>query len=438
MAKTFREWSVDQRWLLPPSVQELVPEGHLAHFVRDTVRESLDLSAIFAAYEEERGYPPYHPAMMTALLLYAYCQGIYSSRRISRACEERIDFMAVTAMNKPDFRTIATFRTRHLAALEALFKQVLKLCMQAGIVKLGHVALDGTKIKANASKHKAMSYERMLQREKELATEVARWFAEANAVDTNEDREHGDRRGDEMPDWVKSKEKRLEKIREAKAALEAEAKAAAEEKKRGGGSGGSGGGDEDPKPKAKAQRNFTDPESRILNSGGAFLQGYNAQLAVDAENQIIVAHAVVAAQNDAPMLATMVTNIRVNTGRNPSELSADQGYLSEENLRLLRRRRVRGYIAVGRKAHGRGWTRGRAGAGFQGDLVRQMAARVRRGGYRSRYRLRKQVVEPVNGQIKEARGFRRFSMRGVRKVRGEWALVCTAHNLLKLAARRGR
>ena len=437
MAKTFREWSVDQRWLLPPSVQELVPDGHLAHFVRDTVRESLDLSAIFAAYEEERGYPPYHPAMMTALLLYAYCQGIYSSRKIARACEERIDFMAVTAMNKPDFRTIATFRTRHLAALEALFKQVLKLCMQAGIVKLGHVALDGTKIKANASKHKAMSYERMLQREKELAMEVARWFAEANAVDTREDGEHGDRRGDEMPEWVKSKQSRLQKIREAKAALEAEAKAAAEEKQ-GGNGGSSGGGGDDAKPKAKAQRNFTDPESRILKTGEGFVQGYNAQLAVDSENQVIVAHQVFAAQIDAPLLVPMVAMIRENTRRNPAELSADQGYLSEANIKHLHRRRVRGYIAVGRQAHHRGWTAGHAGVGFQSEWVQAMAARIRRGGYRTRYRLRKQVVEPVNGQIKEARGFRRFSMRGVRKVRGEWALVCIAHNLLKLAKRRSR
>ena len=165
MAKIFREWNVEQSWLLPPSVMDFVPPDHVAHFVRDTVREQLDLSEIIAAYEqEERGYPPYHPVMMTALLLYAYCQGVYSSRRIARACEERVDFMAVTGLNRPDFRTVSDFRKRHLAALQGLFVQVLKLCQRSGLVQLGHVALDGTKIKANASKHKAMSYERLSRR----------------------------------------------------------------------------------------------------------------------------------------------------------------------------------------------------------------------------------------------------------------------------------
>ena len=201
MSKTFRPWDVEQRWLLPPSVLELVPAGHVAHFVRDTVREELNLDAIFAAYREERGYPPYHPAMMTALLLYAYSRGVYSSRKIAKACEERLDFMAVTAMNRPDFRTIAEFRRRHLKPLGDLFVQVLKLCRAAGLVKLGHVALDGTKIQANASKHKAMSYGRMSGSEKKLAAEVAGWFARAEAVDREEDRTHGaEARGDEMPD----------------------------------------------------------------------------------------------------------------------------------------------------------------------------------------------------------------------------------------------
>src|SRR5499425_1420714 len=225
MSKTFRPWDVEQRWLLPPPVHDLVPAGPVAHFVRDTVREELDLSAIFAAYDEERGYPPYHPTMMVALLLCAYGRGLYSSRRIAQACEERVDFMAVTAMNRPDFRTIATFRQRHLKALGNLFVQVLKLCRAAGLVKLGHVSLDGTKMRANASVHKAMSYGRMREAEKKLAAEVAGWFAQAEATDAAEDREHGaERRGDEMPDWVANKATRLERIRTAKAALEAEAK----------------------------------------------------------------------------------------------------------------------------------------------------------------------------------------------------------------------
>jgi transposase len=293
MTKTFRPWSTEQRWLLPPSVQELVPPEHVAHFVRELVREQLDLETIFAVYDEERGAPPFHPTMMTALLLYAYTQGVYSSRKIARACEQRVDFMAVTALQRPDFRTVNEFRGRHLVSLQGLFKQVLRLCQKAGLVKLGHVALDGTKVAANASKRKAMSYERMLKREVELAAEVARWFAKADAADTSEDAEHGaDRRGDELPAWVVSKQKRLDKLREAKAALEAEAAASAAKKddEPDGSSGRGGGGGEPPqKPKAKAQRNFTDPQSRILKTGDGFVQGYNAQLAVDGEHQVIVA-----------------------------------------------------------------------------------------------------------------------------------------------------
>ena len=220
MKKTFRSWDVDQAWLLPPSIHDFVPAGHAAHFVRDLVCEALDLSAILNAYPEDRGQPPYHPAMMTALLLYAYSRGVYSSRRIAKACEERLDFMAVTGLQRPDFRTISDFRKRHLAALSGLFVQVLELCRQAGLAKLGHVALDGTKIKANASKHKAMSYARMPQAEARLTAEIEAWFEQAAAADAAEDRAFGaDARGDEMPDWVANKQKRLAKIKEAKAAF---------------------------------------------------------------------------------------------------------------------------------------------------------------------------------------------------------------------------
>jgi transposase len=229
MSKSFRPWDVDQAWLLPPSVRELVPKDHVAHFVRELVREELDLSAILGMYKEERGYPPYHPVMMTALLLYAYTQGVFSSWKIARACEERVDFMAVTAMQTPDHRTVSEFRRRHLDALAGLFGQVLHLCQRAGLVKLGHVALDGTKVKANASKHKAMSYERMLKAEPELAAEVQRWFQRAGEEDAAEDVQHGrERRGDELPTWAVSKLRRLEKLREARAAIESEAKAEAE------------------------------------------------------------------------------------------------------------------------------------------------------------------------------------------------------------------
>jgi len=262
MSKIFRPWDVDQVWLLPPSIQDLVPAGHIAHFIRETVRDGLDLSRIMDSYEEERGYPPYHPGMMVALLLYAYSQGVYSSRRIAMACEERLDFAAVTGMQRPDFRTISDFRKRHLAALSGLFQQVLKLCRAAGLVRLGHVALDGTKIKANGSKHKAMSYGRMKQAEPALAAAVHRWLAQAAQTDKAEDRAHGaQRRGDEMPDWVANKQRRLEKIRAAKAALEAEARAAAAKASdKDDGPGGSGHASPPPEPL---------PLSRIASPGPA-------------------------------------------------------------------------------------------------------------------------------------------------------------------------
>ncbi len=232
MAKTFKSWDVDQMVLLPPSVHELVPAGHLAHFVRDTVRDSLDLSAIVDTYTEARGFPPYDPIMMTALLLYAYGQGLYASRRIAKACEERVDFMAVTARQRPDFRTVSDFRKRHLTALGGLFTQVLTLCQAAGLVQLGHVALDGTKIKANASTHKAMSYGRRQKTEADLAATVQEWLQQAETLDAREDTEWGrERRGDELPTWVADKQARLEKIRHAKATLEAEARASAEAKR---------------------------------------------------------------------------------------------------------------------------------------------------------------------------------------------------------------
>src|SRR6201981_3997291 len=229
MSKTFRPWTIDQPLCLPPSVQDFVGDDHLARFVLALVLEHLDLREIEAAYASERGQPPFDPAMMTGLLLYAYCNGVYSSRRIAKAARERVDFMSIVGLDAPDFRTVSDFRKRHLKALAGLFAQVLKLCEQAGLVKLGHVALDGTKIKANASKHKAMSYERMEQRAAELEAEVARWLSAAEAADAEEDKLYGrDKTGEEMPDWVADKKLRAERIRQAKAELEAEAKAAAE------------------------------------------------------------------------------------------------------------------------------------------------------------------------------------------------------------------
>jgi len=434
MAKTFRAWEVDQAWLLPASVHDFVPPEHPAHLVRDIVRGELDLAAILAGYDEERGQPPYHPAMMVALLLYAYSRGVYSSRQIARGCEERLDFQAVTALNRPDFRTISDFRKRHLEALAGLFKQVLLLCRRAGLVSFGHVALDGTKIKANASKHKAMSYARVVEREAALAGEIAAWLERAAAADAAEEAEHGaDRRGDEPPDWMRDKQRRLEHIRAAKAELEAEAKAVAEAKAALPRRHPGGRKPQHPPgvPKPAAQRNFTDPDSRIMIGRDGFIQAYNAQAAVDGQRQIILAHRLSNNPDDHAALVPLVEAVKANTGRKPAEISGDAGFCSEANLAELAARNIAAYLATGRAGHPAGDAAKPAG----GPLVQAMRAKLKRAGHRSRYRLRKQIVEPVFGQIKHARGFRQFLLRGIDKVAAEWALICTAHNLNKLAIR---
>ncbi len=440
MSKHFRPWKIDQPHLLPPSVQDFVPADHLSRFVVALVRESLDLSGITASYTSGLGQPPFDPRMMTALLLNAYASGVYSSRRIAKAAQERADFMMIVALDPPDFRTISDFRKRHLKALAALFVQVLRLAEKAGLAKLGHVALDGTKIKANASKHKAMSYARMKQREAELQAEVDRWLEAAEAADADEDAVHGDKRGDEMPAWVADKEKRLAKIRAAMAALEADAKAAAEDKRRIDAEKERQREAENRKktgrkapprtdaPDGKAQRNFTDPESRVLLTRDGFIQGYNAQAAVDGAHQIIVAHVLTQSASDHHQLVPLIDGIETNLGRKPKEASADSGYLSEANLQSLTDRGIAGYVAMGRAQHPTRQTRN-----VGGPLMQAMRRKLKRAGWRSRYRLRKQIVEPVFGQIKQARGFRQFLLRGVDAVAAEWAMICTAHNLTKLA-----
>ena len=433
MAKTFRPWDVDQVWLLPASIHDFVPPEHPAHLVREIVRGELDLTPILSVYDEERGQPPYHPAMMVALLLYAYSRGVYSSRQIARGCEERLDFQAVTALNRPDFRTISDFRQRHLEALAGLFRQVLMLCRRAGLVGFGHVALDGTKIKANASKHKAMSYVRMAKAETELAAEIDIWLAHAAAADASEDAAYGnERRGDGPPDWLRDKERRLARIRAAKAELEAEAKlaadakAAAPQRYRGGRKPQHPPG----RPKPTAQRNFTDPDSRVMIGRDGFIQAYNAQAAVDGSCQVILAHRLSINPDDHAALVPLVDAVKVNTGRKPVEVSGDAGFCSHDNLAALHARKIRPYLATGRAGHPAGKGRNPRG----GPLVQAMRAKLKRAGRRSRYRLRKQIVEPVFGQVKQARGFRQFLLRGIDKVAAEWALICIAHNLNKLAA----
>jgi hypothetical protein len=385
--------------------------------------------------------------MMTALLLYAYCSGLYSSRRITKACVERVDFMMIVAHDAPDFRTIADFRKRHLLALGRLFLQVLKLAEKAGLVKLGHVELDGAKIKANAAKHKAMSYERMKTRETELRAEVDRWFEAAQATDAQEDKLRGaSRRGDEMPSWLADKRERLIKIREAREALEAEAAAAAaakaeaeraaQEKREAENRKRSGPVPRPPakEPDPKAQRNFTGPDSRVLLTKDSLIQRYNAQAAVDGAKQIIVAHGLTQNMSDCPQLVPLVDAVRANLGRKPREISADAGYCSEGSLKVLAIRKIKAYVATGRAKHPADSPR-KVG----GEMTQTMRQKLKRAGHRSRYRLRKQIVEPVFGQIKQARGFRQFLLRGLEAVKAKWALICTAHNITKLAkAIRGR
>ena len=434
MSKHFRPWKIDQTQLLPPSVQDYVPEDHLSRFIVALVRESLDLGAITGSYTSALGQPPFDPRMMTALLLNGYASGIYSSRRIARACTERADFIMISALDPPDFRTISDFRKRHLMALAGLFVQVLKLAEKAGLVKLGHVALDGTKIKANASKHKAMSYAHMKKRDAELQAEVDRWLAAAE-----EDAGHGSKRGDEMPNWITDKTKPIAKIVEAKAALEAEAKAAADEERRieaekeeqraaeGRKKPGKPAAPPSDAPDPKAQRNFTDPESRILKTKDGYIQGYNAQAAVDGEAQIIVAHDLTPSMSDQGQLVPLVDGIEKNLGRKPQQASADSGYLSKANLQALADRDIDGYVATARAKHP-GADNGKVG----GPLTQAMRKKIADGGFETPYRLRKQIIEAVFGQIKQARGFRQFLLRGVENVRAEWAMICTAHNLCKL------
>jgi hypothetical protein len=381
--------------------------------------------------------------MMVALLLYGYSRGVYSSRRLAQACEERVDFMAVTGLNKPDFRTISEFRRRHLKALSELFVQVLRLCQAAGLVKLGHVAVDGSKLKANASRHKAMSYGRMKTVEPKLAAEVEVWLKAAEAADLAEDAEHGaDRRGDETPDWMADKQRRLERIRQAKAQLEAEAAQDPSELDPRG-PGPSSGMQErgrrkrakDGGPPDKAQRNFTDGDSRIQPTRDGFIAGYNGQIAVDAANQIILAQQLSTNPADFDALIPLVDQARANLGRKLREVSGDTGFATEANIEAMEQRNVRAYLAPGRSRHGADHPAGERTL-LKKPRMRAMAQKLKRAGRRSRYRLRKQTVEPVFGQIKQARGFRQFLLRGLDQVRSEWALICTAHNLLKLAQAR--
>ena len=429
MSKTYLPYEPDQQLLLPAALQEWLPDDHLAYFISDVV-DQLDMSEITARYERERrGGPPYHPRMMVKALLYGYCVGVASSRRIAQRLHEDIAFRVLAANNTPDFRTISDFRKDNLDALSGLFVQVLALCRQAGLVKLGHVALDGTKVKANASKHKAMSYGRMKEREAQLAAEVAELLERAREVDEEEDRRYGkDKRGDELPEELAFRECRLGKIREAMAALEAEAQAAAEQAE-------AEGGKRPGVPDDKAQRNFTDAESRIIPAPGGkdFLQAYNCQAVVDSAHQVIVAARATNQTSDKRQAAAMMEETIDNVGAVPREVSADAGYYSAKAVDELYALGVDPFVAPEQTRHGRvvpPAPRGRIPSHLSPRDRMRRKLQTRRG--RQRYALRMQTVEPVFGQIKQGRGFRQFLLRGLKKANGEWSLICTGHNLLKL------
>ena len=446
MSKTYRPWNPNQQWLLPPSVQDWLPENDLVYFILDTVNE-LDISAITEKYEqEERGYPPYNPRMMMALLIYAYCRGIFSSRKIMQACEERLTFRVIVGDDIPNWRTISDFRKLHLKELEGLFIQVLQLCQKAGLVKLGHIALDGTKVKANASRHKAMSYGRMQQEEKRLKEEIHQLLSKAEAVDQQEDKEYGaDRRGDELPKELARRESRLKRIQQAKKALEAEAKAAAEQAR----TERQADCNKDDKPKGgrrlkpvsdipadNKQYNFTDPESKIMKvSNKGWDQCANAQAAVDSHKQIIVACDVTNETNDKRQFEPMLEKAQENAGKDKriKAASADTGYYSESNIEYAEDKQIDAYIATEKVKHSAPPVKAPRGR-MPKDLTtkEKMARKLRTKKGRATYSKRKSIVEPVFGQIKRARGFVQFSLRGLDKMRGEWTLVCMTHNLLKV------
>lgn len=433
MGKNYRPYFPDQEFLLPPSLRDWLPEDHLIYFVSDVI-DNVDLTAMDAMYgDEPRGQPPYDPRMMTKVLVYGYCVGVFSSRRLQLRLAEDIAFRVLAAGNAPNFRTLSDFRKNHLAALKGLFEQVLKIALEAGAIKLGRVALDGTKVKANASKHKAMSHERMKEKERQIRAEVRELLAQAEATDREEDALYGaDKRGDELPEELQRRETRVKKIREAKRALEERARQKAEAE------GKSEKEVQQSRPASKDQYNFTDPESRIMKGSDGFVQGYNAQAAVEATLQLIVGQDVTQAANDKEQIKPMIQVMEEQSGQRPGEILADNGYCSEKNLEYLERSQESGsiidaYIATGKQKHGEYRQPCPRGPLPQdATRVERMKRKLQTQAGRSVYAARKTIVEPVFGQIKQARGFRQFLLRGLDKVRGEWSLVCLTHNILKL------
>ena len=446
MSKTYRPWAPNQSWLLPPSPQDWLDEGDRVYVLLDAVN-ALDLSAICCKYDQEsRGYRPYHPRMMVTLLLYAYCRGLYSLRKIQQVFEERVTFRVIVGPDIPNFRTISDFRKRPLPELADLFVQGLRLCQEAGLVKLGHVSLDGTKIKANASRHKAMSYQRMQEEEKRLQQAIYALLQQAESTDAQEDRRDGERRGDELPEELARRESRLERIQTAKRVLEAQAKEGAQaeearcdQKANEPAESPKGGRRASPvsdEPKPQQQYDFTDPESKIMKvNNKGWDQCGNAQAVVDEARQVIIAGEVTDAANDKQQVDPLMSQAQENIGDEESidKASMDSGYFSESNVRWLEERAMDGYVATARIKHHERVPAHPRGRRPQDLTVKEtMARKLRTKKGRETYSKRRGIVEPVFGQIKGARGFVRFSMRGLAQMKGEWSLVGLTHNLLKL------
>jgi transposase len=494
--KTFRPWQPEQTTLLPPSPREWLSQDHQVYFLLDLIDE-LDLSAILipAQAKDPRGEKGFDPRMMTMLLLYAYCVGIVSSRKIERACYEDLAFRVLTGNQQPDHSRISEFRRRNLDALKGLFVQILRLCQKAGMVSLGHVALDGTKVQANASKHKAMSHERMLRAEKELEKEISALIRKAEILDAQEDKRYGKGKlGSDLPEELRHKQSRLERIRQARKEMEAETAAAAarqreKEAKAAVAKAAAAQQAEAPAaeqaelnkkaeaaaakardaidhateaaviagvevdleslaadamprrglarradgtPTAKTQRNFTDPDSHLMQSGGSYLQGYNCQVAVDSDHQVIVAVGVSNQPPDVEHLEPMLERIAATAGALPDVMTMDAGFWSEDNAKACADQGIDAHIATGRLSHGKPPPPKRGPLPKDADERTRMARKLRSKKGSKIYAQRKAIVEPVNGQIKEARGLRRFLLRGLEKVDGEWHLIAATHNLLKL------
>ncbi len=447
MDKTFRVYDQDQSFLMPPSLRDWLPDDHVALFVSELVEEVLDLTPFLASYTEARGFPPYHPRLMLKVLLYGYTTGVPSSRKIETRCHDDVAFRYLAANGAPDFRSIARFRRRHLAALEALFLQVLALCQQAGMVKMGRVALDGTKVKANASRHKAMSYDRMCAAQETLEAEVEAMMGEAERVDAEEDAAYGpDNRGGDLQGEMARRESRLAKIRKAKDDLEANARAQAADKART--KAQAAGSDEEEAErnaaraaesatvKPKAQRNSTDSDARIMKTAdGSFHYCYNAQAVVDDAYQVIVATDFAASGADNPAFGAMLGQTMTNTGTTPRETLADAGYFSSDNIDAADRAGTDPLIATGRLAHGDQVPDAPRGRIPKDATPKQrMARKLRTKKGKAAYARRKVIVEPVFGQMKTTQGAGRLLLRGHDQARAEWRLLAACHNLRKLFA----